>query len=130
MRPVTTYTPPYSPAARAVHRITPYRRPHLTPGSVTHENICQPLAPRLRAASSSSAPFASITGTNSRATNGTVTNAVTRINPGTPFTKNHAVPVDLIASRLDDVLRGRPAGGTSGPPQGPGESAAGRSVLP
>src|SRR5262245_4079576 len=45
-------------------------------GSVTRQNICQPLAPRLRAASSSSGPIASSTGISSRATNGKVTNAV------------------------------------------------------
>ena len=33
---------------------------------------------------------------------------------GTLFTKNHAVPIDVVASRLDDALRGRlTAGGTS-----------------
>ena len=51
-------------------------------GSVTRQNICQPLAPRLTAASSSSGPTASITGISSRATNGKVTKAVARIRPG------------------------------------------------
>ena len=51
-------------------------------GSVTRQNICQPLAPRLTAAISSSAPIASITGISSRATNGSVTNVVARIRPG------------------------------------------------
>ena len=51
-------------------------------GSVTRQNICQPFAPRLTAASSSSGPIASMTGISSRATNGNVTNAVARISPG------------------------------------------------
>src|SRR5580698_8741470 len=48
--------------ARALQRITPYSRPHLMLGSVTRRKICQPTAPRLRAAVSSSGPIASITG--------------------------------------------------------------------
>ena len=51
-------------------------------GRVTRQNICQPLAPRLTAAISSSAPIASITGISSRATKGKVTNAVARTSPG------------------------------------------------
>ena len=51
-------------------------------GSVTRQNICQPLAPRLTAAISSSGPTASITGISSRATNGKVTKVVARIRPG------------------------------------------------
>ena len=54
MWPETTYTAPNSPIARALHRMTPYSRPHLMLGSVTRQNICQPLAPRLTAAISSS----------------------------------------------------------------------------
>jgi hypothetical protein len=39
-------------------------------GTVTRQNICHPLAPRLMAAVSSSAPIASMTGISSRATKG------------------------------------------------------------
>jgi hypothetical protein len=62
--------------------MTPYIRPHLMFGSVTRQNVCQPLAPRLSAASSSSDPTASMTGMSSRATNGNVTNAVASTSPG------------------------------------------------
>ena len=51
-------------------------------GSVMRRKICQPRAPRLTAAISSSEPIASISGISSRATNGKVTNAVARIEPG------------------------------------------------
>ena len=52
-------------------------------GSVTRQNICQPLAPSATAASSSSVPCASISGISSRATNGKVTKIVARTIPGT-----------------------------------------------
>ena len=51
-------------------------------GRVTRVNTCQPLAPRLTAASSSSGPIASITGINSRTTSGSVTNVVASTSPG------------------------------------------------
>ena len=51
-------------------------------GSVTRQNTCQPLAPRLTAASSSSGPIASITGISSRTTSGSVTNVVASTSPG------------------------------------------------
>jgi hypothetical protein len=51
-------------------------------GTVTRQNSCHPLAPRLRAASSSSGPTASSTGISSRATNGNVTNAVASTSAG------------------------------------------------
>jgi hypothetical protein len=82
MCPDTTYTAPNSPIARALHKMMPYSRPHLMLGTVTSQNICQPLAPRLTAAVSSSEPIASMTGINSRATNGSVTKLVARIRPG------------------------------------------------
>src|SRR5262249_26753792 len=75
MWPDTTYTAPNSPIARALHRMTPYARPHLMLGTVTRQNICQPLAPRLTAAISSSAPIAPTTGISPRAPKGHVTNA-------------------------------------------------------
>ena len=95
MRPETTYTAPNSPIARALHRMTPYSSPHLMFGNVTRQKICQPFAPRLSAASSSSGPIASITGINSRATNGSVTNVVAITSAGTvnstsnPFARSH-----------------------------------------
>ena len=52
-------------------------------GSVTRQNVCQPVAPRVIAASSSAAPCSCISGISVRATNGKVTNAVARIRPGT-----------------------------------------------
>jgi hypothetical protein len=52
-------------------------------GSVTRQNICQPLAPSTRAASSSVRPCACISGINSRATNGNVTKIVASTMPGT-----------------------------------------------
>ncbi len=52
-------------------------------GSVTRQNVCQPLAPSVRAASSSLRPCACISGINSRATNGNVTNVVASTMPGT-----------------------------------------------
>src|SRR5437870_2904517 len=82
MWPETTYTAPNSPIARALQRITPYRSPHLMLGSVISRNSCQPRAPRLTAATSSSAPIASMSGINSRATTGKVTKAVARMRPG------------------------------------------------
>src|SRR3989441_80715 len=82
MWPETTYTAPNSPIARALQRITPYRSPHLMLGSVISRNTCQPRAPRLTAATSSSAPIASMSGINSRATTGKVTKAVARMRPG------------------------------------------------
>ena len=54
----------------------PYKRPHFIFGSVTRQNIFQPLAPSDKAASSSLFPCACITGINSRATNGKVTKIV------------------------------------------------------
>src|SRR5438876_11020981 len=51
-------------------------------GSVTSRNTCQPRAPRLTAATSSSAPIASMSGMSSRATTGKVTKAVARMRPG------------------------------------------------
>ena len=51
-------------------------------GSVISRNTCQPRAPRLTAATSSSAPIASMSGINSRATTGKVTKAVARMRPG------------------------------------------------
>ena len=52
-------------------------------GSVTRQNVCQPLAPSTRAASSSLRPCACMSGINSRATNGNVTNIVANTMPGT-----------------------------------------------
>ncbi|EDT00985.1 hypothetical protein BamIOP4010DRAFT_5511 [Burkholderia ambifaria IOP40-10] len=83
MWPDTTDTAPNSPIARALHRITPYSRPHFTFGSVTRRKICQPDAPSTRAASSSSVPCACISGISSRATNGNVTKIVASTMPGT-----------------------------------------------
>ncbi len=69
--------------ARALHRITPYSRPHLMLGSVTCQKVCQPLAPSTMAACSSSLPCACISGISSRAMNGKVTNTVASTMPGT-----------------------------------------------
>ena len=52
-------------------------------GSVTRQNVCKPLAPSSRAASSSSVPCACISGISSRATNGKVTNIVASTMPDT-----------------------------------------------
>ena len=62
--------------------MTPQTSPHCMVGTVTRQNICQPLAPSVRAANSSSGPWASNTGISSRATNGSVTKAVTSTMPG------------------------------------------------
>ena len=83
MRPDTTETAPNSPIARAVQRITPLTSAHLTLGSVTRRNICQPFAPSKLAASSSSRPDASMTAMSSRATNGNETKIVASTMPGT-----------------------------------------------
>ena len=83
MWPETTLTAPNSPIARALHRITPYSSAHFTLGSVTRQNICQPLAPSTRAASSCSWPCACISGISSRATKGKVTKIVASTMPGT-----------------------------------------------
>ena len=83
MWPDTTDTAPNSPIARALQRITPYSRPHFTLGSVMRHSVCQPLAPRTIAASSSSDPCACISGISSRATNGKVTKTVASTMPGT-----------------------------------------------
>src|SRR5438477_9146371 len=58
-------------------------RPHLTDGRVTRQKVCQPLAPSVSAACSCSEPVDSMTGTNSRATNGKVTKSVASTIPGT-----------------------------------------------
>ena len=84
--PDTTDTAPNSPMARALHRMAPYSRPHLMFGSVTRQKICQPLAPSVSAACSSSLPCACISGISSRATNGKVTNRLARMMPGTAYT--------------------------------------------
>ena len=55
-------------------------------GSVTRQKICQPDAPSTTAASSSSRPWACITGMSSRATKGKVTKTVARTIPGTAKT--------------------------------------------
>ena len=54
----------------------PYMRPHRILGSVTFQNTCRLLAPKVRAASSSAISIASSTGINSLTTNGIVTNNV------------------------------------------------------
>src|SRR5690554_5595057 len=81
--PDTTDTAPNSPIARALHRITPYNKPHLILGKVICQNTCQPRAPSTTAASSSSRPWACIRGINSRAINGKVIKAVANTIPGT-----------------------------------------------
>ncbi len=55
-------------------------------GRVMCQNICQPLAPSSRAASSSVVPCSCISGISSRATKGTVTNSVASTMPGTAKT--------------------------------------------
>ena len=52
-------------------------------GSVTRKKVCQPLAPSVSAASSSSVPCACISGISSRATKGKVTKMVASTMPGT-----------------------------------------------
>src|SRR5690606_36423160 len=86
MWPDTTDTAPNSPMARALHRIAPYNRPHLIFGSVTRQKICQPPAPSVSAACSSSLPCACISGISSRAMNGNVTNNVASTTPDTAYT--------------------------------------------
>ena len=58
---------------------------------MTRKNVCQPLAPSTRAASSSSVPAASMTGISSRATNGNVTKSVASTMPGTAKMILHVV---------------------------------------
>src|SRR5450830_1028946 len=81
--PDTTDTAPNSPMARALHRITPYNRPHLMFGKVTCQKVFHPEAPSTSAASSSSLPCDCISGISSRATKGKVTNTVASTMPGT-----------------------------------------------
>ena len=52
-------------------------------GKVMRQNICQPDAPKIKAACSSLSPCDCIKGINSRATNGKVTNKVAKMMPGT-----------------------------------------------
>ncbi|MNR45116.1 hypothetical protein D3C85_1639340 [compost metagenome] len=52
-------------------------------GSVMCRKVCQPEAPSTMAASSSSLPWACISGISSRATNGKVTKIVASTMPGT-----------------------------------------------
>src|SRR5690554_7660113 len=72
--------------ARALHRMTPYNKPHLILGKVMYQNTCQPLAPSTTAASSSSRPCACIRGISSRAINGKVIKIVAKTIPGTANT--------------------------------------------
>ena len=51
-------------------------------GSVTSRKSCQPRAPRLTAATSSSEPSASMSGMSSRAITGKVTKMVASTSPG------------------------------------------------
>src|SRR5450432_2660918 len=83
MCPDTTDTAPNSPIARALHRMTPYKRPQRTLGRVMRSRICRPLAPSVSAASSSSLPWACMVAMSSRATSGKVTNVVAMTMPGT-----------------------------------------------
>ena len=124
MWPETTYTAPNSPIARALHRMMPYSRPYLMFGSVMRRKICQPRAPRLTPATSSSEPIASITGSSSRATKGKVTKAVARIRPGVANTtfrscsRSHG-PSSPCNPKIS--INARPA--TTG------ETAKGRSII-
>ncbi len=92
-------------------------------GSVTRQNVCQPDAPRLSAASSSSAPWLSISGISSRATNGNVTNAVARISPGVakmtgkPASRSHTPKAPCA-----------PNSSTNANPATTGETENGRSI--
>ena len=70
-----------SPIALDAERIMPYINGHLIEGKVIFVKIVHPLAPIIAAASSSSVPLASRTGTISRNTIGSVTNTVTMIIP-------------------------------------------------
>src|ERR1700730_4348692 len=81
--PDTTETAPNSPMARALQRMTPYRRPQRALGRVIRQKVCQPLAPRDSAARSSSLPWDWSSGISSRATNGKVTKTVASTIPGT-----------------------------------------------
>ena len=91
---------------------------------MTRKNICQPLAPSVSAASSSSLPCACMSGSTSRATKGKVTNVVARTMPG---------------HREDDLAcRARASHGPSSPcapnsstkisPEMTGETLKGRSM--
>src|SRR5688572_11494021 len=62
-------------------------------GSVTCQNVCQPLAPSDKAASSSVVPCSCMSGINSLATNGKVTNMVASTIPGTA--KRISMPCDF-----------------------------------
>ena len=68
--------------ARALHSKTPYSSAQRMLGRVTLKNTRQPEAPRVSAASSSARPCSIITGINSRATKGKVTNIEAKIMPG------------------------------------------------
>ena len=59
---------------------------YLNSGNVIFEKIVHPFAPISAAASSSSVPIDSSTGSSSRKTNGNVTNTVARMIPGTANT--------------------------------------------
>ena len=92
-------------------------------GSVTRKNICRPLAPSTRAASSSSVPVASITGMISRATNGNDTKTVARTMPGTANTILRPWSISHGPSRPC-----RPNSSTNTMPEITGDTANGRSI--
>src|SRR5262245_37552977 len=93
-------------------------------GSVTWRQTCQPRAPRLTAAISSSGPIASSNGMSSRAITGNVTNAVARTSPGVaktilmPWSRSHGPKKPW-----------RPKSSRSRSPTTTGETVNGRSII-
>ena len=116
-------TAPNSPMARALLRIRPYSSAHLMLGSVTRRKICQPLAPRMRAASSCALPCACINGISSRATKGKVTNTVASTMPGTA-----KITCRPLASSQPPSAALTPNTSTSARPAITGETENGRSI--
>ncbi len=70
MLPAMKMTEPYSPVARAKASAKPVSSAGSRVGRITRRNVCQRVAPRLAAASSSSASRSSSTGCTVRTTNG------------------------------------------------------------
>src|SRR5258707_1391543 len=83
-------------------------------GSVTVRNARRPLAPSVRAASSSALPCSSISGISSRATNGNVTNKSARRASASAISMARPAALSVVAG---DKLRGRT--GTSGMAESP-----------
>ena len=70
MLPAMKTTEPYSPSARANASVNPVSNAGRNIGSMTRQNVCQRLAPRLAADSSISTSKSSSTGCTVRTMNG------------------------------------------------------------